>query len=134
MGLFDFLKPKIDKSKLTREEENLAVEFINLQKLYNRLDDNLFEDKIKTLASKMYRAAGLRSQKRFPELHEIANPLAIMQNTKLLRYFSIYEIILDSLKGFYDNEIVQLMGMNPQEAKESMLLLLNNSSETFKKI
>lgn len=134
MGLFDFFKSQPNQSSLSKEEEAfsaLLLQTISDIKSYDFDGANHNKEK---LAICIYYQSFKRANRKPVMLEEVANPMNIISNSKLVHYLGVYSAIKETLDNFFKDRTVLTTTITKATADETVLVLLKGTSQQIKNI
>lgn len=134
MGLFDFLKSQPNQNTLSKDEEPFSALLLNtISDIKNYDFDGANHNKEK-LAICIYYQSFKRANKKPVMLEDIANPMNIISNSKLVHYLGVYSAIKETLDNFFKDRTVLTTTITKTTADETVLVLLKGTTEQIKNI
>jgi hypothetical protein len=131
MGLLNFLKGN-NPNGLNKTETETSEMFYSLFNKRRKFDHTNFEEDKQVIAYRIYLHAFGRANKKAVPIEELLDPLAILKNSKVLRYAAIFNGISLTLdKQLNDNNFLNL-NFNKLISDETILGIIKIVAENLK--
>lgn len=133
MSLFDLFRDK-NPDHLKKDEIEAAAILQNIVKGYAEGNPDYIPGGIDKLSIGLYHLAFKRTNKQFVPLEQLSDPITLVQNPKLMRYFSVFKAIRETIKSTVTNQQVQAVHRDTSQFQTAILQVLQYSAKTIKEI
>lgn len=134
MRLLDIFFPR-NRDILNSHEKDAAAYLKFIFETYQQGDEVYLSNSIEKLALGLYNMAFKRTSKRFVDLDQAIDPMAILYgNTKGLYYVGVYEAIKETIKKTCDNPVMLRSVVTKHDCEKAILMILKTAASRISEI